>query len=510
MSEKLGMQIEINFEAYDIVNAKLDKLLKRLQKANKLDIEVDTHTFEKLEKQFNKLKDKIDKSLEVGVNTTEVKKAFTELNNEANKLEKKQIKLIDGKEVQIINQVRKSLLETEKVVKNLETGSRSNLVTFDYKKAQTDLYGQLDSLQKNEFSLKEKMIGQDDVIKNQLQEQLNLVKQQQIEVGKLISSYKLQDEDSINKYLVERQKLTSDLTISQEKYNKKMGEEADEIQTKIRQYQSKMATEVQNLQTRYKDIVPSKQLNEFQAALSRLNSTSLKGLQSEIKDLDNQFKKLTADTKMNGVNVSNHDSMGMSSLLSKDLIAFASWKIIGDAVMLAYRSIGDSVKFVYDMDTALVSLKKITQETSETYRQFAIDSNDVAKNLARGTTEVVDATVAWKKAGYSLNEAKQLSTTTLIGANVGDVDVKSIQEYLVAPLKAWNIQAQDSIGILNVMNNVSNQHAITIQDLGQSYARASSVMAMANNSLEETTALVTAAQAQTQLGGDTIGNGLTY
>lgn len=164
------------------------------------------------------------------------------------------------------------------------------------------------------------------------------------------------------------------------------------------------------------------------------------------------------------------------------------------------------VNVVRELDTAMVDLKKVTSETDSTYDSFLKTANNMGQQIGKTTKEVVDATTEWVKTGQSLSDAQTLAKTTLVGANVGDIDVKSMQEYLITPLKAFNKTADESMGILDVMNRTSNEHAITIQTLGEAYQRASSVMALTGNSLEETTALITAAEAKTKMGGEVVGN----
>ena len=163
----------------------------------------------------------MEQTFKVSTDTSNIDKSVDTLTQNINNLQKKQIKLVDGEEVQTTEQIKKNLIESEKVVTNLKTGSKTIFKDSDYDKAKTSLYKQLNDLQNDEYNIKQKLINADGEIKNQLEQQLQLVRKQQSEVGKSIAGNGLQDEGRINSYLKERQILTSNLTIAQEKYNQK-------------------------------------------------------------------------------------------------------------------------------------------------------------------------------------------------------------------------------------------------------------------------------------------------
>ena len=60
-------------------------------------------------------------------------------------------------------------------------------------------------------------------------------------------------------------------------------------------------------------------------------------------------------------------------------------------------------------------------------------------------------------------------------------------------MKAWGYEASNAIEIVDVLNNLSNKYAITIDGLGESLTRSSAAMMSANNTLEQTAALTIAA-----------------
>ena len=73
------------------------------------------------------------------------------------------------------------------------------------------------------------------------------------------------------------------------------------------------------------------------------------------------------------------------------------------------------------------------------------------------------------------------------------MSVEKSTESLVSTMKAFGIEADDVLdGIMSKVNRVGNSFALTNDDIMTALETSSSSMAMANNSLEQTIALITA------------------
>ena len=70
---------------------------------------------------------------------------------------------------------------------------------------------------------------------------------------------------------------------------------------------------------------------------------------------------------------------------------------------------------------------------------------------------------------------------------------------LIAAMKAFNLEASESEHIVDALNQVSNKHAVSVNDLSKGITKASASLAAGNNSLEETFGLVTAGKFRARL-----------
>lgn len=155
---------------------------------------------------------------------------------------------------------------------------------------------------------------------------------------------------------------------------------------------------------------------------------------------------------------------------------------------------------VKELDTAMVALKKVTDETSGTYSRFLSNAKQSSKELGASLTDFVNSTADFAKLGYSINDSSELAKVATMYLNVGD-DLDGIDDAtstIVSTLKAFNMTASQSESIIDKLNEVSNRFAVSSGDLGQGLANSAAALSTAGNDLNETIALLTAGTEITQ------------
>lgn len=164
---------------------------------------------------------------------------------------------------------------------------------------------------------------------------------------------------------------------------------------------------------------------------------------------------------------------------------------------------------VVDIDSAMTELKKVTDETSGAYSKFLSEAGDRAKAVGSTVSDIVNATADYARLGYNLDDAKTLADVSAVYYNVGD-DLDSFTtatDNIVGTMKAFNLEADDAIGLVDKLNAVSNNFAVSSGDLGNILQRSASAMEAAGNTLDQTIALGTAMNSVLQ-SADTTGTTL--
>lgn len=164
---------------------------------------------------------------------------------------------------------------------------------------------------------------------------------------------------------------------------------------------------------------------------------------------------------------------------------------------------------VVDIDSAMTELKKVTDESSSTYDKFLSEAGDRAKIVGSTVSDIINATADYSRLGYNLEDAKTLADVSAIYYNVGD-DLDSFStatDNIVGTMKAFNMQADEAIDLVDKLDNVSNNYAVSSGDLGDILQRSASAMEAAGNTLDQTIALGTAMNSVLQ-SADTTGTTL--
>lgn len=160
---------------------------------------------------------------------------------------------------------------------------------------------------------------------------------------------------------------------------------------------------------------------------------------------------------------------------------------------VAKRQLSQMIEEVKAVDTAMVELRKVTTATEYEFQEFAKSATKTGIELGASVSDVINATSTFSRAGFNLPDAEELGKIATLYKNVGDgITIDSASESIISVMKAFNIEAENSIGIIDRINEVSNRAAIDSGGLGLALQRVASAMDAANNSLDETIALTTA------------------
>lgn len=164
-------------------------------------------------------------------------------------------------------------------------------------------------------------------------------------------------------------------------------------------------------------------------------------------------------------------------------------------IYAAIRAVKNGITDVIELDTALVDLRKTTNATESELKRFYYTSNDVAKQLGVTTQEVISAAAEWSRLGYSIKDAETMAQVSSIFKSISPgMDMSDATDGLVSAMKAFDIEANQALdGIASKINAIGNSQAVSNKDIVEFLTRSSSAMAEANNTLEDTIALGTAA-----------------
>lgn len=235
-----------------------------------------------------------------------------------------------------------------------------------------------------------------------------------------------------------------------------------------------------------------KRLQGLQGEFDNLNKTEIR---QRLSSINKEFTNSSSVIKEAGENTKTLTSR-VGNLASK----FTSWLTVSQVVMKLYQAMKQMVTAVIEVDTAMTELRKVTDETEATYSKFLDTAITRSKQLGATVADTVTASADFARLGYTLDEAAQLADAAIIYKNVGDgiEDITTASESIISTMKAFGIEAENSMFIVDKFNEVGNNFAISSKGVGDALIRSASALAAGNNTLDESIALITAANSVVQ------------
>lgn len=193
--------------------------------------------------------------------------------------------------------------------------------------------------------------------------------------------------------------------------------------------------------------------NQLKSILSQTASgASL--TKEQLQGLETEFVKITNAARQGG-------QLGLSFFdkIKQGAQSFSMWFGTTNILMKALSIGKDVVKNVKEIDSAMTNLYKVTEETDLRYDRFLESASKKAKELGRSVSSLVEQTAEWAKRGYSIDDAEKLAETSSIYANVGEVDDATAVSDITTALKAFNIEAKNSIDVVDKLNALGKIYA---------------------------------------------------
>ena len=204
-------------------------------------------------------------------------------------------------------------------------------------------------------------------------------------------------------------------------------------------------------------------------------SSSINAATSSVRTLENEFKNV------------NTAASGLATTM-RNIFSYAFG---GSAIYAAMNSMRAAVNTTIELDTAMRDLRRVSDETESTYNNFMQTANETAIALGTTTAGAIEATTTFKQLGYSFKESSEyMSQMAMILSNVGNMSASDAASSLVSILKGFRMEAEETTRIIDVLNEAGNRFALTTGDLTEGLRIGGASLAVANNDLEQASALI--------------------
>ena len=208
-----------------------------------------------------------------------------------------------------------------------------------------------------------------------------------------------------------------------------------------------------------------------------------------VKELTNEFYEARTGTRAVKTGMEEFLSSVGSKFkeVGRYLLSFGSFYRV-------WGEIQKGVTYVREIDSALTELKKVTDETDETYAQFLKTMSQTGAEVGATVKDLTNMAANWARLGYNIQEAGELAKSTAVLLNVSEFEsADEASEALISTIQAYGYAAEDSKHVVDVLNEKVNNLAISSDGLATALQDSASSLMAAGNNLEQSVAMVAAA-----------------
>lgn len=208
--------------------------------------------------------------------------------------------------------------------------------------------------------------------------------------------------------------------------------------------------------------------NEMQSYINN-NSKAWKKYKAQLEEVRDAYKNVTTEGQKLEVDAKARD---LKAKISADGLTGASfWQdtkravnqiaqftgiygMLQNVVMEIPSKVVSNVKEIND---AQIELAKVASDASESQlSQYWDKAAESAKKYGATVSDVISSTADWKRLGYSLDDAKELSDMTTLLQRVGDnMTQETSSSGLISALKGFQLEADQAQHIVDVANEVN-------------------------------------------------------
>lgn len=153
---------------------------------------------------------------------------------------------------------------------------------------------------------------------------------------------------------------------------------------------------------------------------------------------------------------------------------------------------------VVKIDSSLAQLSLVTGTTGQGLTDMFDNAAKSAQELGTSITDILSSTETFARLGYSADDSAKLARVTGMMANVGDMSTDEATTGMTSILKAYGISVDDAEKVGDVLTTVGKKYAISTSELAEGLENSGSALEAANNSFEQSVAILAAGNASVQ------------
>lgn len=472
--------------------ARYEQLQKRVQEIKKEAGEISKVAVKTGKDIDNITRATISYTDKLGRNIQEVYKLYDRLDKDGSL-----INIDDGKGN--LKTLKEWVLETQTINDNLASRQKIiNNLTQEFEKLAKSGFVSNEEVKKIVDSLRGDTV--DNKIIENAQRRLQIIKEE------AAISEKLNRE--LNKSLQERERALRyehQVRNAIERRNEAERKKTQELEHQLSLYKRQAQLNAQNILRTHGTTVDREALKDYLGQVQSL-SVATPNLNKHMQDLNMRFKEISGNAK-EAAGALEQSGMSVSEMLRIAMVKFPVWMASATLFYQPIRTGRELVNTLIDINTQMTTLARVSGGEIE-IETVLKESAEMADRLGNRLTDINEAIVGFARQGFRDQELFDLSEVATLMSNVSELSLEESMSRLTSIIKAFNYETNESIRIVDQLNEVDNNFSVTTVDLSAALEKAGGAANTFGVELHEVLGHVTAIGQVTRESGSIIGNSL--
>ena len=236
---------------------------------------------------------------------------------------------------------------------------------------------------------------------------------------------------------------------------------------------------------------------------------------ASLRDLNTQMTKLQFGQIQTGFKQTENSKRTLNRLgaslkdqMKQAANSFTQWISVSSAIMGVVYNTKQAVSELKDLDDILTEISKTSDLTTEQLKNLGDTAFDTASKYGKKASDYLTGVQEMYRAGF--DNAEQMAELSVLAQSAGDMDATLSNNYLMATNAAYKYKGsiEDLNNVLDSQNYITNNAAISMKDIADATTETASVAAEFGVQIDELSALIATATANTRESGSEVGTAL--
>lgn len=217
---------------------------------------------------------------------------------------------------------------------------------------------------------------------------------------------------------------------------------------------------------------------------------------SKMKDIEKQAKS------------TGKNALSLGEKFKTAFEIYPIWLAATTVIMQTIRGFQASIQYIHDFDDAVVELTKVVDLSNSQINDMKDSAISLGKELGKSSVDIMKAYAEFGRQFKDTEDIKAVTKSAVLASNVTSLSAADAAKILTTAMIDYNMQAKDSIVIVDSLNEIQNNYRINAEDLASSIGKVGSAAKLAGTSMQSLEGITTAIVSATGISGDEAGTAI--